>query len=562
VRRRLEVEEHEAVLTVATPGPDGAGAVRPGAAVAVPTLPPPQLDPVLLERLASPDPARAGDPGADRDGRGTVPDPPSMPLRPVAPVAWITRLPPPPALASSRSTPSVARRRTRRLAALAVVAGVVALAALQAVQRNRSVRHHPRRWDPRLVELVRFVEHERGLVFRHPVQLDVLPAEAFAAATDVSGLGAPQRQSAATTASRLRSLGLLAGDVDLLDVAHDRAPLAHYDAISEHLMTRESGNPQGFGATQRVALVHELTHALQDQYFDLAAAAVSTAPRAAAALIDGDARRIQRSYVTTLTAEEQAAVAASDPTPSAHDEGPLSTLAAGLALPMVDSLIDLGGQAVLDGSLQHLPLSEEALLDPGHYRGSGSVLNVIDPVLAVGETVVDQGTLGSLTWYLMLAEVTDPATALRAAYGWGADRYVLARNGEQTCLHVAYVAESRGDLNELRSALEAWVAAAPGVRRELGMLGDQLLLTGCDPGSSAPVPRLDGVPALLDAPAVAVGVASELYRDRHVPFEQARCAGIAYVAWWSGAAPGPEPAATVGPEERSRQLDLAVRACP
>ncbi|MEZ5236352.1 MAG: hypothetical protein R2749_27200 [Acidimicrobiales bacterium] len=82
-----------------------------------------------------------------------------------------------------------------------------------------------------------------------------------------------------------------------------------------------------------------------------------------------------------------------------------------------------------------------------------------------GETVLDEGSLGPLMLYLMLANSTDVATAINGAYGWGGDAYVMVRNGDQTCMRISYQGDTGDDLRELHGALTRWAVAAPGCAR-------------------------------------------------------------------------------------------------
>ena len=76
--------------------------------------------------------------------------------------------------------------------------------------------------------------------------------------------------------------------------------------------------------------------------------------------------------------------------------------------------------------------------------------------------VVSQGVMGQLTLALMLAASVDGATAEAAADGWGGDRYVAWRNGNQTCVRLAVVMDSPEHTAELGQALTEWATVNPG----------------------------------------------------------------------------------------------------
>ena len=72
----------------------------------------------------------------------------------------------------------------------------------------------------------------------------------------------------ARSEAQLRAVGLVAGGVDLLDSVSDlqqSGVLAYYDPKRERITVRG----KELDVARRVTLAHELTHALQDQHFDL-----------------------------------------------------------------------------------------------------------------------------------------------------------------------------------------------------------------------------------------------------------------------------------------------------
>ena len=129
---------------------------------------------------------------------------------------------------------------------------------------------HPSRWDPRVADLVSFVEQARGLRFDHPVQVDFLTAAAYtkASTTDVGSLGAGDKAQLRGTWGSSAGVGVVSGKLDLaaaLNQETDSGTLAFYSPKDKRVRVR--GTTMSVGL--RVTLVHELTHALQDQHFNL-----------------------------------------------------------------------------------------------------------------------------------------------------------------------------------------------------------------------------------------------------------------------------------------------------
>ncbi len=375
------------------------------------------------------------------------------------------------------------------------VLGVISATALTVLKPSTPVGPlSPAVWEPRVTELVGFVERERGLTFDHPVFVDFKEASEIARALRASAVSPTGNNldSLLAEGGVLRALGLHDGEVDLR--AAGPAPSAAevsaiYDPVTERIAVPE----RELDPALRADLVHELTHALHHQHFgvrlDLSSA---SAPTSLSALAEGDAVRIEQRYVEQLSAEERATLG-DTPGSLAHRSQASSNLEALRVTPallgpaLVAMLRDIDEQAALDAGLSHPAASDEALIDPSHYRGNGSVRVVPAPTPVAGEAVQAEGALGPLVWYLMFAQHSTPAVALQAAYGWGGDRYVLVEAGDETCLRASYRGDLPQDVIEFQAAAQAWAAAGTdGARREVAKSGDQVNVTACDPGPDAP----------------------------------------------------------------------------
>src|SRR4051794_27256854 len=105
----------------------------------------------------------------------------------------------------------------------------------------------------------------------------------------------------------LRAVGLVHGKVDLFGAANklsDDGTLAAYDPHDKHVRIRGTE----LTPSLRVTLVHELTHAVQDQHFDLERTFASdTGETAFRSLVEGDAMRIENHYIDELSDADMAA---------------------------------------------------------------------------------------------------------------------------------------------------------------------------------------------------------------------------------------------------------------
>ena len=316
--------------------------------------------------------------------------------------------------------------------------------------------------------LMRFVESARGLAFEDPVAVRVLPDAAFReelAALQERDVDADERRQELQTTTRvLRALGLLEGDVDLDEATKSllsAAVAGYYDTEEKELVVRGDD----LTASVRVTLVHELTHALQDQHFDLDREELEDrddeAEQSFSALIEGDAVRIEGKYLDSLPEAEQKAAEREEMEAAAGIDPTLPrVLMQLLAFPyavgpgFAGALVDAGGQARLDAAFDEPPTTSEQILHPDRYVDDGEApRSVTDP--KPPESELDSGVLGELGLLLVLERLVEPADAVAAAGGWGGDRYVAWRDGDDTCVRTNLVMDTATDARELVRALEA-----------------------------------------------------------------------------------------------------------
>ena len=187
---------------------------------------------------------------------------------------------------------------------LPVVAVVLVLLAAAGVVYAVLVRDtgppHPDSWDSRVAPLAEAVAKERGLDFEYPVYVDFLEEEEFTekVTADDEDLTDEDREEIEQATGLLRAVGLLEGELDLFDTANKlrgAGIVGYYSPEDERIRIRGTEMTPAVRST----LVHELTHVLQDQHFDLEAKTAkaeddSAASNALDALIEGDARRIEK----------------------------------------------------------------------------------------------------------------------------------------------------------------------------------------------------------------------------------------------------------------------------
>jgi hypothetical protein len=213
----------------------------------------------------------------------------------------------------------------------------------------------------------------------------------------------------------------------------------------------------------RQTVAHELTHALDDQHFDLDRPELDDASDESSfgftAVVEGSATRVEDAYESSLSSADRARLRDEERSFGADVDltGIPFVLLAQLQAPyefgpiLVDEIVDEQGEEGLTAALTRPPTTSEQVLHPDAYLdGEGAV--PVAPPPAEGE-VIDQGTFGER----MLGIVVTNGSGLGEpglVDGWGGDQYVAwARPDGSTCIRVDVAADTPGDRGDLESAL-------------------------------------------------------------------------------------------------------------
>jgi hypothetical protein len=374
----------------------------------------------------------------------------------------------------------------------------------------------PAEWDRKLVPIVQQVEKLRGLTFEHPVKVEYLDEKAFQkrVAVDQDTLSAADKRQAKQSESTLRAAGLVAGDFDIVKSTSDlqeSGVLAYYDPRTKRVTVRGTT----LDVATRVTLAHELTHALQDQHFDLRAierkANKANASLAAQALIEGDAVRVQRDYTAQLSDADQAeydktqAAQGADFSASLTSDAVPASLVALFQAPyalgpeMLNVVIAAKNTDAVNDLFRGAAKSDLSFLDPRSLLHDGKALKVTPPKLAAGEEQVGaRDVFGAFGLYLLLATDGDPVRALDVADGWGTDSMVTFTRGQTTCVRAAFIGSDASASTAIHEGLTAW-ASHRTASATVDAAGDTTTLTTCDPGASAVDPGQTPAAALTVA---------------------------------------------------------------
>src|SRR5438270_4312977 len=495
-----------------------------------------------------PDPVM-GEPAVPRPPtpKAAVRKPPVRPARPARPAA-----PAPPVLRPPVAPPSGAGPRfgpREIVATVCVVVLFVSGIAAAAVRSQENQSKAPSAstspspgpsastWDPRVTDIVQFVERRRGLQFKHPVPVDFLDTVAFDAKVTFSKpLSATQQATLDESVATLRAVGLVQGTPDLRAASNRvarQAILGIYIPSDKRVFVRGSN----LTPDVRVVLAHELTHALQDQHFGLGrlGADNSGADTAFRALAEADAVRIEDSYVDTLSSADAKAFEATRAKQAKQADVPdvPEALVDDLAFPyvfgpaFVATLEQQGGNEAVDRAFKNPPQSEAQIVDPQSYLDGVQVTKVPAPELQSGQRRIDKPhDVGQVSLLEVLGDRLAYGQAWAAVKAWTGDQGVEYRQGGKVCFATDTALKDAASADGYAAAAQAWAATMPvaSVKRVSPTIVD---LRSCDPG---PAYRHD-----VPQPSAfkTLGLRSELIGELHkagLKYSLATCASDAVIA--------------------------------
>jgi hypothetical protein len=226
---------------------------------------------------------------------------------------------------------------------------------------------------------------------------------------------------------------------------------------------------------QKPVMAHELTHALQDQHFNLRRfehwpKGDSDAELAAHALIEGDATLAMTMYVTSnplralsflkSLSTTEVATEELNKAPRAVRETLLFPYQEGLK--WTNTVYQYGGWANVSKAFTQLPQSTEQILHAEKYFVHEPPMKVNLPNISSllgrgGWRRLDSDVNGEWGFYLVLDQfLKSPSESRRAAAGWGGDHYEIFENRRG---QVCYVSISSWDTErDAREFFDAYVA--------------------------------------------------------------------------------------------------------
>ncbi len=345
-----------------------------------------------------------------------------------------------------------------------------------------------------LPKLEAYVEKARGHRFLKPVTVTPLADKAFLAALNKGEKPTPAEVAANHGSSlTLKALHLVPRDTDLAKAmaAQQASDVGgFYDPRTKRLYVRSAKlNPLA-----QVIVVHELTHALDDQYFDLAKlqrrAKSGDEDEAITSLIEGDARSVEDRFRAALVPAERKQVAAEEAAQYGPAEGTTpkfgfldlyQAFPYELGAVFVKDIRAGGGAAAVDAAFRRPPISTLEVLAPTLFLQHRSSVMVFGKVTKSSKgTIVDQDNMGALGIAAVLSEA-DPRKALSesSAGYWGGDHYVTTTRGNRTCVTDRIEATSPLGRGYLLGSLTVWTQTHPGSSAIKGPTATSIVLTSC-----------------------------------------------------------------------------------
>lgn len=424
--------------------------------------------------------------------------------------------------------------RARKLLAPAFVAAIVAAVMLAGAGAGARQRSKPAVVNPKTAA-VREATQE---VLRETSELRQLPVlravrsgaqsraeieQMLVRNLDESVTSAEMRASETT----LKKLGMVPSDFQLrpfLIKLLTEQVAGYYDPKSQEFYLADWIDLDG----QRPVMAHELTHALQDQHFNLRRFDKwpkhdSDAELSAHALIEGDASLVMTQYVTRSPARQLAfmksMIVGSAGSTEEIERAP-RVMRETLLFPYFQGMIWVsqlyrhGGWDEVSAAFSKLPKSTEQILHAEKYFAGEEPQKVtvrdISAALGKGWREADNDVEGEWGYYLLLDEYLNSGdVSKRASEGWGGDRYALFTGPTPSDVLVAQKAvwDTETDAREFFDAYVKRTTKRYGVEpSEVSESGRQVWKTKeggvCVELSGRTVRVVEGVPEGSDAKAL------------------------------------------------------------
>ena len=381
----------------------------------------------------------------------------------------------------------------RFLPRLGVLAAVIALTAqavgalpaqvagppLALAQQAAGALEQPRSADAGInfEAIARRTAELRGLVQQRDVPRTVLSPDQFRQRL-IDDLSAEDSREAIENSRRLMvALGLLGPDVDLYAIELEfrtGVVLGQYDPDTKQLYVITGAD--NLGPLERVTFAHEVTHALQDQNYDIRTLMPKDSDNsdrdlAISALLEGDAliteelyqthamtraerdekRRQERALGSSLNLDRLPLVILEE-TYFPYTEGPrfiVSVLGQDVLREAIQNGTGYGPR--VNQLFQRPPKSSAQIIHPEKYLNNINPIEVQFPDLAAalgaGWKQLRKDLLGEIDHRILIQQFVNRDLGDRASAGWAGDAFALLGNGDKNAVVVSSRWDSPADAN-------------------------------------------------------------------------------------------------------------------
>ena len=283
----------------------------------------------------------------------------------------------------------------------------------------------------------------------------------------------PERRAADERVLTL--LGLLPADADVRELAgtiFGEEVAGFYDDKKKQMTIVEGSST---GREGEVTLAHELTHALEDQHFELQAeGGLDDARSARLALVEGTATVAMLDYTARYLTpgsvgrdELLSQIALVDLLETSSDLPPYMQRSLVFPYARGAQFVDaVGTWAPVNEALRgDGPASTEQVIHPEKYRAREEPLAVrAGPVPGRGWKRSARGTVGEFDTGELIRSSDSAVRAERAAAGWGGGRYVLWQRGDDAALVLRWRWDTPRDAAEFVAAMPRYIEDTLGGR--------------------------------------------------------------------------------------------------
>lgn len=317
-------------------------------------------------------------------------------------------------------------------------------------------------FDAFVDEAVAFVEATRGRRFVDEPRVVTLGEAAFVARirSDLAEDFADDPDGVEMSNASYRATGLIGPD-ESIDEVYERfgeaGILGFYDPETDELVVRQRDE---LSLLTKSTIVHELTHAFDDQHFDLDRPEYDDRTDEIAwgfrAVAEGSASWVEAEWKSTLSAAEEdelfrEELAFGDP--GIFDQFELSFLLLELSPyeygeSFVEHLIDSDGNDALDEALEDPPITSEQVISPDRYDADEGPIDLAPPP-ADGE--VQYSGLGGQ----VLIDSLFTGVGVVRDFEWGGDHLVVWTAEGRSCMRWDVQAES-GSTERVERAFDDW----------------------------------------------------------------------------------------------------------